>query len=200
MKYRKYIPNTIIIISAIVLSGLIAGCSTVEGREPASVQDQNETTRKSRIDGEEPHSMQGDIGWLNEVEERYQRISAEAANRGIASAGKAETLIKQKNWTFTYQPKTNNFFMALKGETFKMVQTQLNDGERYAFAAETTGDKPATITVSKNGDRNIASNESVCDAEISYWNKKSSSYTVDRSTIKGKTCSKLLAKLKDYVP
>jgi hypothetical protein len=41
---------------------------------------------------------------------------------------------------------------------------------------------------------------SVCDTEISYWNKKSKSYVTDRSAVSGVSCERLLALLKDYVP
>ena len=81
-----------------------------------------------------------------------------------------------------------------------MMQTTINDGERFAFAAEGQAENPLTLAVTRGEGRQVASDASVCETEISYWNKKSKSYVTDRQSLTGKSCDRLISLLKDYVP
>ena len=200
MKYRKYI--LLIKTGAIVLTALsFAACASSSGRNLDSVNEDEASDRikQQRFDGREPSSMQGDFTWLNEVEDDFSRIASETSNRAVASQNKHEILLKQKDWKLSFLPKTNHFYVDLQGVTYKMVQTTINDGERFAFAAEGQAENPLTLAVSRGEGRKVASGN-VCDTEISYWNKKSKSYVTDRSAVSGVSCERLLALLKDYVP
>lgn len=199
MKYRKYI--LLIKTGAIVLTALsFAACASTGGRNLDSVDETEEREHLHKFDGREPASMQGDFTWLNEVEDDFGRIAAETSNRAVASQNKQEVLLKQKNWKLSFLPKTNHFYVDIQGVTYKMIQTTINDGERFAFAAEGQAENPLTLAVSRGEGRNVASSNSVCDTEISYWNKKSKAYVTDRQVVSGKSCERLLSLLKDYVP
>lgn len=199
MKYRKYI--LLIKTGAIVLTALSLAACASGGRSPDSVNEEENADRiqQHRFDGREPSSMHGDFTWLNEVEDDFSRIAAETSNRAVASQNKHEVLLKQKDWKLSFLPKTNHFYVDLQGVTYKMVQTTINDGERFAFAAEGQSENPLTLAVSRGEGRKVASG-SVCDTEISYWNKKSKTYVTDRNAVSGGSCERLLSLLKDYVP
>jgi hypothetical protein len=127
-------------------------------------------------------------------------MAAETSNRAVASENKQQVLLKQRDWQFSFLPKTNHFYVDVQGTTYQMVQTKINDGERFAFAAEGQAENPVTFSVVKGDDsgRKVASES--CESEISYWNKKSKSYVTERKTVMGKSCESMLALLKDYVP
>lgn len=199
MKYRKY--TSLIKLGAIILSALgLAACASTGSRHLDSVTDEERDERiQNKYDGREPASMQGDFTWLNAVEDDFGRIAAETSNRAVASQNKREVLMKQKDWSLSFLPKTNHFYVDLQGVTYKMVQTTINDGERFAFAAEGQAENPLTLSVAKGEGRKVASG-AVCDTEISYWHKQSKAYISDRKSVDGKPCERLLSLLKDYVP
>jgi len=198
MGYRKYVSK--IKSGAIIIMALgFVACASTGDRSPDSVYESDEEGESVReYDGREPASLHGDFTWLNEVEDDFSRIAAETSNRAVASENQHEVLLQRKGWTFSYLPKTNHFYVKLQGSSFKMVQTRINDGERFAFAAEGQSENPVTFSVAKATGRRVAS--TVCDTEISYWNKKSKSYVTDKVQLNGKSCSNLITKLKDYVP
>lgn len=199
MKYRTYI--TKIKNGAIVIMALgLAACASTGDRSPDSVttDDAYESVREKNYDGREPASLKGDFTWLNDVEDDFSRIAAETSNRAVASESKHEVLVKQKGWSFSYLPKTNHFYVGVQGDSYKMVQTKINDGERFAFAAEGQAENPLVFSVVKAQGREVAS--ATCETEISYWNKKSKAYVTDRIQVQGKSCAQLLTRLKDYVP
>jgi len=204
MKYRKYYIQ--IKIGAIFTLALgLSACASTNGsqnlnREPSSVKsDDQEIDRPSNFDGREPASMKGDFTWLNEVEEDFGRIAAETSKRAVASQNKQEVLVKLKEWNFSYLPKTNHFYVVLQGVQYQMVQTKIDDGERFAFATEGQAENPLTFAVTKSEGRNVASGMS-CDAEISYWSKSAKSYVTERKSVSGKPCERMLGLLKEYVP
>ncbi len=207
MKYRKY-SKQIKIGTMFVLALGLSGCAYTPNKEsvdrqPDSVQAEEEggSTRHipSRFYGREPASMKGDFTWLNEVESEFGRVAAETSSRAVASQNKHEVLMKQKEWAFSYLPKTNHFYVALQGTQYQMVQTKIDDGERFAFAAEGQAENPLTFAVTKGEGRNVASGES-CTTEISYWSKTAKSYVTERKSVNGKNCLRMLGLLKDYVP
>ncbi|MGZ3704091.1 MAG: hypothetical protein ACXWP1_01060 [Bdellovibrionota bacterium] len=153
----------------------------------------------SRFDGREPSSMKGDFTWLNDVEDEFGRVAAETSSRAVASQNKHEVLMKQKEWAFSYLPKTNHFYVDLQGTQYQMVQTKIDDGERFAFAAEGQADNPLTFAVTKGEGRNVASGDT-CTTEISYWSKSAKSYVTEHKALTGKSCARMLGLLKDYVP
>lgn len=196
MQYRKY--KSLIKLGAISIIALnLFSCASTGERSPDSVMDSD--TKREMIDGREPASMRGDFTWLNEVEDDFGRIADETSSRAVASQNKQEVLMKQKDWAFSYLPKTNHFYVNLQGVAYKMIQTNINDGERFAFAAEGQPENPLTFSVAKGEGRNVASSAN-CVTEISYWNKRSKSYVTDKKDITGKECERVLSLLKDYVP
>jgi hypothetical protein len=209
MKYRKYYRQIEIKAVFILALGLSACASTPQGdengkiRQPDSVQTDEDGGSAhrvpSRFDGREPAGMKGDFTWLNEVEDDFGRIAAETSSRAVASQNKFEVLMKQKEWSFSFQPKTNHFYVDLQGTQYRMVQTRIDDGERFAFAAEGQAENPLTFAVTKGEGRQVAS-EDVCTTEISYWSKSAKSYVTERKALQGKNCVRMLGLLKDYVP
>lgn len=203
MKYRKYYIQ--IKIGALFTMALgLAACASTNtqnsDRAPASVKsDGADADNAGKFDGREPASMKGDFTWLNEVEEDFGRIAAETSKRAVASQNKQEVLVKLKEWNFSYLPKTNHFYVVLQGIQYQMVQTKIDDGERFAFAAEGQAENPVTFAVTKSEGRNVASGKS-CDAEISYWSKSAKAYVTERKSISGKPCERMLGLLKEYVP
>lgn len=198
MKYRKYISK----IKSGAIIGLVfavTACASVD-RNPSSEDDVDTAKEEEQYDGREPASLHGDFTWLNEVEDDFSRIAAETSNRAVASQSKPEVLMKKKDWHFGYVPKTNQFYVEVQGLSYKMIQTRINDGERYAFAAEGQSENPLTLSIIKAPGREVASEGEVCEAEISYWNKKTKSYVSDNEQLKGKACEHMLSLLKDYVP
>lgn len=176
----------------------LAACASSGDRAPSSVKD---TENPRTYNGREPASLQGDFTWLNQVEDDFGRIADETSTRAVASSNKQETLLKEKDWSFSFLPKTNHFYIDLQGTAYRMVQTRINDGERFAFAAEGQAENPLTLSVSRGEGRAVASgNTANCDAEISYWSKKAKAYVTDRASIKGKSCDRMIDLLKDYVP
>jgi hypothetical protein len=207
MKYRKYY-NQIKIGALFILALGFSACATTNNsqdqntyREPSSVNTEKERDidRPHRYDGREPSSMKGDFTWLNEVESDFDRIAAETSKRAIANQNKQEVLLKQKDWTFSYLPRTNHFYVVLQGTQYQMAQTKINDGERFAFAAEGQAENPLTFSVARSGGRSVASGIS-CDAEISYWSKSAKSYVTERKSLGGKPCERMMGLLKEYVP
>lgn len=205
MKYRTY-SKQIKIGAMFILALGTSACATTKNnemmeREPASVTTEPESKgdRPGKYDGREPASMKGDFTWLNEVEEDFGRIAADTSKRAIANQSKHEVLLKQKDWNFSYLPRTNHFYVDLGGTQYQMVQTKIDDGERFAFAAEGQAENPLTFAVTKGEGRSVASGNS-CDAEISYWSKRSKSYVTERKSLAGKPCERLLSLLKEYVP
>lgn len=201
MKYRKYIQS--IRSGALIILALgLAACASTDDRKVSSIHrdDSDGSERGEKYDGREPAAMRGDFTWLNEVEDNFGRIADDSRNRAVASDNKNQVLVKQKDWTFSFLPKTNHFYVAVQGTNYKMIQTRINDGERFAFAAEGQAENPITFSVVKAGveGRKVASES--CESEISYWNKKSKSYVTERKTVAGKSCERMLALLKDYVP
>lgn len=198
MKYRKYL--TSIKSGAIIIMALgLAACASTGNREISSVTKDEETDSLKKFDGREPAAMRGNFTWLNEVEDDFGRMAAETSNRAVASENKHDVLLKQQDWAFSYLPKTNHFYVDVQGTSYKMVQTKINDGERFAFAAEGQAENPVTFSIVGGEGRQVASAGS-CESEISYWNKKAKSYVTERKTVTGKQCSHLLSLLKDYVP
>lgn len=155
-----------------------------------------------RYDGREPSSMKGDFGWLNQVEDDFGRIADETSSRAVASANNREVLMKEKDWSFSYLPKNNRFYVELQGQSYTMVQTRINDGDRFAFAAEGQAENPLTFAVAKAEGREVASEgpNASCDTDISYWDKSNKAYVAKRISVKGKACERMLTLLKDYVP
>lgn len=204
MKYRKYY-NPIKIGSIFTLALALSACANTprDPRQPSSVQEDEDSAREKRVpsktEGREPSSMKGDFTWLNEVESDFGRIAAETSSRALANQNKHEVLMKQKDWTFSYLPKTNQFYVTLQGTQYQMVQTKIDGGERFAFAAVGQSENPITFAVNKGEGRNVASS-GACTAEISYWSKSAKSYVTDRQALQGKNCQRTLSLLKDYVP
>jgi hypothetical protein len=214
MKYRMYCNQIKIGAMFLVALGLSSCAYTpskdgVNERQPSSVQtdEDNGNSIKPRgrfegrqaFDGREPSSMQGDFTWLNEVEDEFGRVSAETSSRVVAGQSKHEVLVKQKEWAFSYLPKTNHFYVDVSGTQYQMVQTRIDDGERFAFAAEGQAENPVTFAVTKGEGRNVASGDA-CATEISYWSKTAKSYVTERKSVTGKSCARMLGLLKDYVP
>lgn len=205
MKYRKYCNQIRIGAMFIMVLGLSA-CATTNNskgmdREPSSVSsDEEPDVRRSRdFDGREPASMKGDFTWLNEVEQDFGRIAADTSKRVVASQNKHEVLLQRKNWNFSYLPRTNHFYVVLQGIQYQMVQTKIDDGERFAFAAEGQAENPLTLAVTRAEGRSVASGKS-CNTEISYWSKNAKSYVTERVSVQGKSCERMLGLLKEYVP
>jgi hypothetical protein len=207
MKYRKYCKQ-IKIGSIITLALGLSACAYTPqkgDRQPDSVQTEENSGKAERIpshmDGREPSSMKGDFTWLNEVEDDFGKIAAETSARTVASQNKHDVLMKEKEWSFSYLPKTNHFYVNLQGTQYQMVQTKIDDGERFAFAAEGQAENPLTFAVTKGEGRKVASGSSeACTAEISYWSKSAKSYVTDHKAVQGKSCARMLSLLKDYVP
>lgn len=214
MKYRMYcqsikhsvkrsITHSIKFGPAVIAALSLSACATTasQPRPPTSVQaDETEGGQQAAaIDGREPSSMKGDFPWLNEVEDEFGRVAAETSSRAVASQNKPEVLMKQKEWSFSFQPKTNHFYVELQGTPYSMVQTKLDDGGRFAFAAEGQAENPLTFAVTKGEGRSVASGDG-CTTEISYWSKTAKSYVTERKTVWGKSCARMLELLKDYVP
>lgn len=220
MKYRMYYCQ--IKIGALFILALgLASCANTpykdangNERQPSSVQtdegtggdshtkarnDGRQTEAQPQFDGREPSSMKGDFTWLNEVEDEFGRVAAETSSRAVASQNKHEVLMKQKEWAFSYLPKTNHFYVDVNGTQYQMVQTKIDDGERFAFAAEGQAENPVTFAVTRGEGRNVASGDA-CATEISYWSKSAKSYVTERKAVTGKPCARLLGLLKDYVP
>ncbi|MGE3261113.1 MAG: hypothetical protein AB7K68_04995 [Bacteriovoracia bacterium] len=200
MKYRKYV-NTIRSGALIILALGLAACASTGNREISSVKDDSDASEnRKKYDGREPAAMHGDFTWLDEVGDNFGRIAADNSNRAVASENKHQVLVKQKDWAFSFLANTNHFYVDVQGTNYKMIQTRINDGERFAFAAEGQAENPVTFSVVKteSDGRKVASES--CDSEISYWNKKSKSYVTERKTIVGKPCGNLLSLLRDYVP
>jgi len=200
MKYRKYV--SLIKTGAIVITALSLGACASSGRSINSVDEEEAREHiRHKFDGREPASLQGNFTWLNEVEDDFSRIAAETSNRAVASQNKHEVLLKQKEWKFSFLPKTNHFYVDLQGVTYKMIQTTINDGERFAFAAEGQAENPLTLAVSRGEGRSVASGAAAdCSTEISYWNKRSKAYVTESRMVTGKSCERMLSLLKDYVP
>jgi len=211
MKYRKYcIRNQAKIWAMFTLALGLSSCAYTQpsGRQPDSVQTEDDGTWRdergpaSRFDGREPSSMRGDFTWLDQVEEDFGRIAAENSSRALASQNKREILVKHKDWSFSFLPRTNQFFMSLQGVQYQMVQTKIDDGEHFSFAALGQSENPLTFAVAKSGGegRKVASSGGNCAAEISYWSKSARSYVTEHKTLQGKACSRVLTRLKEYVP
>jgi len=203
MKYRKYYIQIKIGAMFILALGVSACASSKSSqdmdRAVSSVSSETKDERAGNYDGREPSSMKGDFTWLSEVESDFGRIAAETSKRAVASQNKQEVLVKLKDWNFSYLPKTNHFYVVLQGTQYQMVQTRIDDGKRFAFAAAGQAENPLTFAVTKSEGRNVASGKS-CDTEISYWNKSSKSYVTERKSISGKSCDRMLGLLKEYVP
>jgi hypothetical protein len=203
MKYRKY--TAIVGASLVVLMGVaLSGCASSGGRSIDSVSEEEtqEQRRIDRLDGREPQSLQGNFTWLNEVEDDFGRIAAETSNRAVASQNKQEVLLKGGGWTFSFLPKANHFYISLQGVNYRMVQTKIDEGERFAFAAEGQSENPLTFSVARSSEvRGVASQSSGgCETELSYWNKSKKSYVNDKKPVVGAPCERMLTLLKDYVP
>ncbi|RZA07524.1 MAG: hypothetical protein EOP11_07445 [Proteobacteria bacterium] len=197
MMYRTY-ASTIKFGFFAFLTLSLTACATGEKSVGSVSTDEN---NPRRYDGREPASLHGDFTWLNQVEDDFGRIADETSTRAVASSNQQETLMKDKNWSFSYLPKTNHFYVDLGGTAYRMVQTRINDGERFAFAAEGQAENPLTFSVARGEGRTVASSENeACETEISYWSKKTKSYVTDRTTVKGKNCQRMISLLKDYVP
>jgi hypothetical protein len=195
MKYRTYISRVNTAATILIALGLAACAAPTADRKSESVQ------KDTSEDGREPASMLGNFSWLNEVEDDFGRIAAETSSRAVASQNQHEVLMKFKDWSFSFLPKTNHFYVALQGTHFQMVQTKIDDGERFAFAAEGQAENPLTFSVTRGEGRTVASGTSnKCVAEISFWNKRSKSYVTEHKAVEGKPCERLLSLLKDYVP
>ena len=148
MKYRMYC-NRIRVGSLFFLALSLASCANTpykdengNERQPSSVQtdkgdgdssnhkarfDGRQTEAQPQFDGREPSSMKGDFTWLNEVEDEFGRVAAETSSRAVASQNKHEVLMKQKEWSFSYLPKTNHFYVDVNGTQFQMVQTKIEE-------------------------------------------------------------------------
>lgn len=199
MKYRKYIKQ--IKSGAIIIMAFgLGACASMGDRSPDSVSTDEDSgsVQEKEYDGREPASLHGDFTWLNQVEDDFSRIAAETSNRAVASESKHEVLVKRKDWSFSYLPKTNHFYVGVQGDSYKMIQTKINDGERFAFAAEGQSENPLVFSVVRSAGRGVAS--ASCETEISYWNKRVKSYVTDRVKVLGNSCAQLLSRLKDYVP
>src|SRR5438477_651416 len=124
MKYRKYI-SQINIGATIMIALSLAACATTSEREPSSVDsDEQESNQKyapkGHFDGREPAAMKGNVNWLNEVEDEFGRVAAETSHRAVASQNQHEVLLKHKDWSFSYLPKTNHFYVVLQGTQYQM--------------------------------------------------------------------------------
>ena len=204
MEYRKYIN---LVQGVIVFAALgFAACSSTGtvNRSPDSInqeqdQDEIDLRRQYQMDGREPASAKGDFTWLDEVEEDFGKIADETSSRTVASAGGKEVILKQNNWALQYAPSSNQFFVSVDGSAYRMVQTDIGDGDSFAFAAEGQAENPVTLNVSRiHEGRVIAS--LTCRAELSYWNKGERAYNKDRAVIQGKNCEHLIERLKEFVP
>lgn len=194
MQYRKYKIAILVGLCLISAQGLLACKQASVERKPDSITKPDEGN-----DGREPASMQGVVNWLDDVGDKFNRIASDTSNRAVASENEKEMLIQQKNWSFSYLPKTNHFYIGLQGEVYSMVQTSFGDGESYAFAAEGQAENPVTLSVIPSKGREVASG-SACNTEISYWNAQAHRYVKDSEHLSGKACARLMKKLKDYVP
>lgn len=208
MKYRMYCKQ-IEKRAALALALALQACAytpskEAANRQPDSVQTDEEDAGSrpdapGRFDGREPAGMRGDFTWLNEVESEFGRVAAETSSRALAGQNKQEILMKQKDWAFGYLPRTNHFYVTLQGTQYQMVQTKIDDGGRFAFAAEGQSESPVTFAVTRGEGRSVASGDA-CSAEISYWSKSAKSYVTERKSVAGRPCARMLGLLKDYVP
>lgn len=207
MKYRMYcnqIKNSALFLFALSL----AACASTSQKPADKNATDEEGAKKHRkddinanaYDGREPSSMKGEFTWLNEVEDDFGRIASETSTRAVASGSKHKVLVKENNWAFSYLPKNNQFYLNLQGTQYQMVQTQIDDGERFAFAAKGQAENPITFSVNKGEGRGVASGSTSCTAEISYWNKSAKAYKTERKSVQGKDCTAMITLLKDYVP
>lgn len=199
MTYRKYISKVSIGASIAILALALMSCATTPRGSASEDSETTDAKKEKEYDGREPASMKGEFTWLDEVGDNFGKIAAETSNRAVASESKHRVLLKEKNWVFSYLPKTNHFYVDIQGVSYQMAQTTLNDGERFAFAAEGQAENPVTFSVHKGEGRGTASGTS-CSTEISYWNKKSKSYVTNSKNVNGKSCERLISVLKDYVP
>ncbi len=190
MKNRKFK----LAILSIIVSISVAACTSTGARKPSSVDGGME----HQI-GREPASMRGNFTWLDQVEDDFGRIASETSNRTVASEQEHQTYIKQKKWSFSYSEKTNSFFVKIGDQNYKMIQSSIGDGESYAFAAEGQTENPVTLSVIQKTGREVASG-STCQAELNYWNADSRVYMKEQARLQGKSCNKLVSRLKDYVP
>lgn len=204
MEYRKY--QKMITAGAFVLSALIiTGCAGAE-RKPVSVDNNGDTKAEEmekriyRYDGREPASSKsGDITWLNEVEEDFGRIASETSSRTVASNKNREVLVAHKQWSFQYASGSNQFFMNLGGNTYRMVQTNVGDSDLFSFAAEGQAENPMTFSVGRMKEGRVPASVS-CEAELQFWNKSTRAYQKDRTEVRGSGCESLISRLKNYIP
>lgn len=198
--YSKQVKNSAAVLLIFGLCACASSSTKQDGQDTtATASAGNTTNNSSDYDGREPSSMKGDVGWLNDVENDFGRIAAETSTRAVASENQHEVLLKYKEWSFSYLPKTNHFYVDIQGAEYQMVQTKIDEGERFAFAAEGQSENPLTFAVTKGEGRAVASGDS-CSVEISYWSKKSKSYVTENKELEGKNCEHLMGRLKDYVP
>jgi hypothetical protein len=193
--YKSLIKNGAMIAIALAISA----CASTGDRNPDSTQEEDVEFQHEKYDGREPRALQGDFTWLNEVEDEFGRISSRTSSRTVASQTKQEVLMKNNDWAFGFMPKGNHFFVEAQGASYKMVQARISDGERFAFAAEGLGENPVIFSVARGEGRNVASG-TVCDTEISFWNKRTNRYVTERRSVGGERCARMLSVLKDYVP
>ncbi len=206
MRYRKYLKlvQGVTIISFAALGFAACSSTGVVERSPDSINQENQNNdadehRSYRLDGREPAGLSGSATWLNDVEEDFGRIADETSSRTVASSKGSEVLLKKSNWTLQFVPANNQFVVSIDRSSYRMVQTNIGDGDSFAFAAEGQSENPITLNVNRiNEGRVVASLR--CRAELSFWDKKSHSYTKDRVETEGKACENLMVRLKEYVP
>lgn len=192
MKYRKY-KMVLAGVMLLVTMGLV-GCAGGQVRSPDSVEDQ-------QYDGNEPQQRVRhlDTTWLNGVDETFGKVAARSSNRSLASQDK-EILLKKKGWNFFYQKSSNQFFLSLDGQSYRMIQTDLGEAGNFQFAAEGVTDNPPTLTIhGLGGNRGLAS-ASQCNVDVGYFNKSQSTYAQKKVSMNSKSCAGLAKRLKDYVP
>ena len=201
MKYRKYKSAILVVGMFIVAQGFIACASSTSGRNPDSLEDQEQKapTHRYSYDGREPSSTNDKFTWIDDVGDNFGRIAADTSNRAVASENKKEVLLAKKNWSFSYLPKTNTFYEGLQGETYPMLQPSIGGGDTYAFAAQGQAENPVTLSIAKDTGRVVASGVQ-CEAELSYWNVKTHNYAKDTIKLHGEACERVISRLKDYVP
>lgn len=146
----------------------------------------------------EPSSLQGNFSWLDKVERDFDRIASEAGDRSIASSGKNIVWASKKRWSFFY--KNKHFFCRLDGKDYPLQLTNLESTDYYSFSVKGGKESFLTLSVHPSEGRGLASSQSTCFVELSFWDEKRRKYREEGVSLSGSRCLKMLKQLQSYVP